>query len=151
MFHITAPWHPCGHPMGMWHCLSNYVTSQWVDDVIIDTKESCDQQPKSLSQDPGKHGYFTGKHGYFTSTIRSNHTSQDKECLLFWRHSHLYASIVHWAPWIKCKLKPKKNMHILETKYYHFCLAKWTIYSRYYKVYLSVIRTGCKKVNCIYC
>ncbi len=33
--------------------------SQWVGDVVIDTKQSCDQQPRSLTQGPGKPGSFT--------------------------------------------------------------------------------------------
>ncbi len=30
------------------------MTSQWVGDVAIDTKQSCDQQPGSVTQYPGK-------------------------------------------------------------------------------------------------
>ncbi len=32
--------------------------SQWLGDVV-DTKQSCDQQPVSFTQDPGKPGCFT--------------------------------------------------------------------------------------------
>ncbi len=42
--------------MGRWHCLVNYIMSQWVGDVVIDTKQSCDQQPSSFTQYPGKPG-----------------------------------------------------------------------------------------------
>ncbi len=34
-------------------CLGNYVTSQWVGDIVIDTKQTCDQQPGSFTQDRG--------------------------------------------------------------------------------------------------
>ncbi len=37
--------------MGRCHCLGNYVTSQWVGDVAIDIKQSCDQQPGSFIQE----------------------------------------------------------------------------------------------------
>ncbi len=45
--------------------------SQWVGNVVIDTKQSCDQQPGSFTQYPGKLGYFTldpngRKNGYYT-------------------------------------------------------------------------------------
>ncbi len=33
--------------------------SQWVDDVVIDTKQSCDQKPGSFTQDQGKPSSFT--------------------------------------------------------------------------------------------
>ncbi len=42
--------------------------SQWVDD-IIDTKQSCDQQPGSFTQDPGKSGYFTHDPGVWKTWI----------------------------------------------------------------------------------
>ncbi len=32
----------CDVTMSRWHCLGNYVTSQWIRDVVIDTKQSCD-------------------------------------------------------------------------------------------------------------
>ncbi len=35
-------------------CLSNYVMSQWVGDVTIDTKLSCSQNIESFTQDQGK-------------------------------------------------------------------------------------------------
>ncbi len=59
------------------------MTSQWLGDVVIDTKQSCDQQPGSFTQDPGKPDLVhkiqvVGKHGYFTSKTGSSHTSQDK-------------------------------------------------------------------------
>ncbi len=61
--------------------------SQWIGDVAIDTKQSCDKQPVSFIQDPGKPGSFTqdpsgGKNGYFNSKTESSHTSQDKTTLL---------------------------------------------------------------------
>ncbi len=37
----------------------NYVTSQWVGDVAIDTRQSCEQQFGSFTQDPGFPGSFT--------------------------------------------------------------------------------------------
>ncbi len=49
---ITVNTH-CYVTMGMWCYLGNYVTSQWVGDVAIDTKQSCDKQPGSFIQDPG--------------------------------------------------------------------------------------------------
>ncbi len=57
--------------MGRWYCLGNYVMSQWVGDIAIDTKQSCDQQLGSIIQDPGKPGSFTKiqvvwKYRYFT-------------------------------------------------------------------------------------
>ncbi len=87
IFHITAPWHHRIHPLSchnrFWCCLGNYVTSQWIGDVAIDTKLSCDKQPGSFIQDPGTPGSFTqypggGKHGYFNSKTESSYTSQDK-------------------------------------------------------------------------
>ncbi len=39
-------WEPC--------CLGNYVVPQWIGDIVIDTKQSCDQQPGSFTNDPGK-------------------------------------------------------------------------------------------------
>ncbi len=49
--------------------MGNYVTSQWLDNVFIDTKQSCDKQSASFKQDPGKPGSFTqhpGRPGSFT-------------------------------------------------------------------------------------
>ncbi len=47
------------------------MTSQWVGDIVIDTKQSCDQQP----------GFYkiqvVGKYVYFTSKTGSSHTTQD--------------------------------------------------------------------------
>ncbi len=59
------------------------MTSQWVGDVAIDTKQSCDQQPGSFTQDTIKLDLapkiqVVGKHGYCTSTTGSSHTSQYK-------------------------------------------------------------------------
>ncbi len=84
---ITVNTH-CHVMMGLWSCLDNYVTSQWIGGVAIDTKQSCDKQPESFIQDPGKPGSFTqhpdgGKnHGYFNSKTESSHTSQDKKTKL---------------------------------------------------------------------
>ncbi len=44
--------------MGRWNFRGNYIRSQWVGDVVVDTKQSCDQQPGCLTQDTGKPGYF---------------------------------------------------------------------------------------------
>ncbi len=33
----------CHVTVGLWCCLGNYVTSQWIGDVAIDTKQSCDK------------------------------------------------------------------------------------------------------------
>ncbi len=49
---ITVNTH-CHVTMWMWCFLGNYVMSQWVGDVAIDTKQSCDKQPGSFTQDPG--------------------------------------------------------------------------------------------------
>ncbi len=38
--------------MGKWHYLGNYGMSQWAGDVGIDTKQSCNRHPRSLTQDP---------------------------------------------------------------------------------------------------
>ncbi len=32
---------------------------QWVGDIVIDTKQPCDQHPESFTQDPVKPGFFT--------------------------------------------------------------------------------------------
>ncbi len=40
----------CHVTMGRWCCLGNYVMSQWVGDIVIDTKQSCDQQPGSFTK-----------------------------------------------------------------------------------------------------
>ncbi len=77
------------------------MTSQWVDDVLIDTKQSCDKQSGSFTQDPGKSGSCTkiqvvGKHGYFISKTGSSHISQDNitrtsEWLItMWRSCELF-------------------------------------------------------------
>ncbi len=42
----------CDATMGRSHCLGNYVMSQWVGDICIDTKQSCDQQLESFKQGP---------------------------------------------------------------------------------------------------
>ncbi len=39
----------CHVTMVRWHCLGNYAMSQWVEGIIIDTKQSCDQQPASFT------------------------------------------------------------------------------------------------------
>ncbi len=39
------------------------MTSQWVGDIVIDTKQSCDQQPGSFTQVPGKPVSCTQDHG----------------------------------------------------------------------------------------
>ncbi len=52
-----------------------------VGDVVIHTKQSCDQQPGSFIQDPGKPGYCTQgiwKAWIFYLKTGSSHTSQDK-------------------------------------------------------------------------
>ncbi len=56
--------------------------SQWIGDVAIDTKQSCDKQPGSFIQDPANLDLLhkiqvMGKHGYFNSKTESSHTSQD--------------------------------------------------------------------------
>ncbi len=53
--------------------------SQWVGDVAIDTKQSCDQQLWSFTQDPGKpESFIQDPHGRKTpQNIESSHTSQD--------------------------------------------------------------------------
>ncbi len=43
--------------------LGNYITSQWVGDIVIDTKHSCAQQPGSCTQATGKPGSFTQDSG----------------------------------------------------------------------------------------
>ncbi len=58
------------------------MTSQWIGDVAIDTKQSSDKQPGSFIQDPGKPGSFTqdpggGKTCIFQLKNESSHTSQD--------------------------------------------------------------------------
>ncbi len=35
------------------------MTSEWLGDVVIDTKQSYDQQPGSFTHDPGKPRYRT--------------------------------------------------------------------------------------------
>ncbi len=35
------------------------MTSQWIGDIVIDTKQSCDKQLGSFTEDPGKPGSFT--------------------------------------------------------------------------------------------
>ncbi len=66
---ITANTH-CHDTMGRWRCLCNYyVTSQWVCDIVIDTKQSCDQQPGSFTQELGKPGYFTQDPGGMKTLI----------------------------------------------------------------------------------
>ncbi len=42
----------CVQTMGRRCCLGNYVTSQWVGGIAIDTKQSCDPQFGSFLQDP---------------------------------------------------------------------------------------------------
>ncbi len=59
------------------------MTSQWIGDVVIDTKQSCDQQPGSFTQNPEKAGSCTQDPGslkpwIFTSKTGSSHTSPDK-------------------------------------------------------------------------
>ncbi len=34
----------CDVTMGRRHCLGNLMTSQWVGDIALDTKQSCDQE-----------------------------------------------------------------------------------------------------------
>ncbi len=45
------------------------MTSQWVDDVVINTKQSCDQQPVSFTQDPVKPGSCTQDPGSWKTWI----------------------------------------------------------------------------------
>ncbi len=45
------------------------MTSQWVGDGIIDTKQSCDQQPGSFTDDPGKPGSCTQDPGSWKTWI----------------------------------------------------------------------------------
>ncbi len=59
----------CHVTMGLWWCLGKYVMSQWIGDVVIDTKQSCDKQPESFIQDPGKHGSFTQDLGVEKTSI----------------------------------------------------------------------------------
>ncbi len=59
---------------------------QWIVDVAIDTKQSCDKQPGSFIQDPGKPGCFTqdpggGKTWIFQLKTEFSQTSQDKICI----------------------------------------------------------------------
>ncbi len=46
---ITVNTH-CDQTMGWCCCLGNYVMSQWVGDIVIDTKQSCDQQLGSFTR-----------------------------------------------------------------------------------------------------
>ncbi len=52
------------------------MTSQWVGDVVIETKQSCYQQSGSFTQDLVHKIQVVGKHGYFTLKTGSSHTSQ---------------------------------------------------------------------------
>ncbi len=45
------------------------MTSQWVGDVVIDTKQSCDLQPGSFTPDPGKPGSCTQDQGSWKTWI----------------------------------------------------------------------------------
>ncbi len=45
------------------------MTSQWVGDIVIDTKQSCYQQPGSFTQDPGKPGSCTQDPGSWKTWI----------------------------------------------------------------------------------
>ncbi len=51
----------CDITMGRSCCLGNHVMS--LDDVAIDTRQSCDQQLGSYTQDPLKPGSFTQDRG----------------------------------------------------------------------------------------
>ncbi len=58
------------------------MTSQWVGDVI-DTKQSCDQQPGSFTLDLVHKIQVVGKNAYFTSKTGSSHTSQDNTYYIY--------------------------------------------------------------------
>ncbi len=45
------------------------MTSQWVGDIVIDTKQSCDQQLASFTQDAGKPGSCTQDPGSWKTWI----------------------------------------------------------------------------------
>ncbi len=55
---ITQNTH-CHVTMGRWGCLGNHIMSQWVGDIVIDTKQSCDERLGSCTQNPEKPGSFT--------------------------------------------------------------------------------------------
>ncbi len=54
---VTVNTH-CDMTMVRWCCVGNYVMSQCIGDVAIDTKQSCDKQLQSFTQDPGFLGSF---------------------------------------------------------------------------------------------
>ncbi len=78
---VTVNTH-CHVTMGLWLCLGNYVMSQWIGDVAIDTKQSWDKQPALLLYKIHENldllHKMVGKNGYFNSKTESSHTSQDK-------------------------------------------------------------------------
>ncbi len=112
-----------------WHYLGNYVISQWVGDIAIDTKLSCDQKLGYFTQDPGKHGSFMQdlggrrKHWYFISKLNLARYHWIKSflidtiCPCLWPPSDSHFLVTRCAPAFGC---PQITRHCYSIVYKTF-------------------------------
>ncbi len=66
----------CDVIMDRWHCLVNHMISPGVGVIAINTKQSCDQQPGSFTQDPVKTWIDFIRCGHFT--LKLNLTTHNR-------------------------------------------------------------------------